>query len=68
VAVRLNAGAADDAESLRAWCRARLRREAVPERWFIVEEIPRTMQGKVNRDAVRRRLMGDRAGDGAGDR
>jgi acyl-CoA synthetase (AMP-forming)/AMP-acid ligase II len=68
VAVRLNAGAADDAESLRAWCRARLRREAVPERWFIVEEIPRTMQGKVNRDAVRRRLIGDRAGDGAGDR
>jgi acyl-CoA synthetase (AMP-forming)/AMP-acid ligase II len=68
VAVRLNPGAADDAESLRAWCRARLRREAVPERWFIVEEIPRTMQGKVNRDAVRRRLMGDRAGDGAGDR
>jgi acyl-CoA synthetase (AMP-forming)/AMP-acid ligase II len=68
VAVRLNVGAADDAESLRAWCRARLRREAVPERWFIVEEIPRTMRGKVNRDAVRRRLMGDRAGDGAGDR
>jgi acyl-CoA synthetase (AMP-forming)/AMP-acid ligase II len=68
VAVRLNAGAADDAESLRAWCRARLRREAVPEQWFIVEEIPRTMRGKVNRDAVRRRLIGDRASDGAGDR
>jgi acyl-CoA synthetase (AMP-forming)/AMP-acid ligase II len=67
VAVRLHPGAADDAESLRAWCRTRLRREAVPERWFIVEEIPRTMRGKVNRDAVRRRLIGDRASDDAVD-
>jgi acyl-CoA synthetase (AMP-forming)/AMP-acid ligase II len=62
-AVRLRPGAAGDAETLRAWCRERLRREAVPERWFIVEEIPRTMRGKVNRDAVRRHLMGNRPRD-----
>ena len=39
IAVRLNPGVAEDAESLGGWRRARLRREAVPERWFIVEEI-----------------------------
>jgi len=62
-AVRLEPGAVESAESLWAWCRERVRREAVPERWFIVDEIPRSMRGKVNRDAVRRQLMGDRTGD-----
>ena len=61
VAVRLAPGALSDVESLRAWCRERVRREAVPERWFIVEQIPRTMRGKVNRDAVRRQLIGESA-------
>jgi acyl-CoA synthetase (AMP-forming)/AMP-acid ligase II len=63
IAVRLNPGATEDAEGLRAWCRERLRREAVPERWYIVQEIPRTTRGKVNRDAVRRQLMQDRGAD-----
>jgi acyl-CoA synthetase (AMP-forming)/AMP-acid ligase II len=67
-AVRLKPGAAENAESLRAWCRQRVRREAVPERWFIVEEIPRSMRGKLNRDAVRRQLIGDRPGDDPGGR
>jgi acyl-CoA synthetase (AMP-forming)/AMP-acid ligase II len=64
-AVRLKPGAAADVEGLRAWCRERLRREAVPERWFVVEEIPRTMRGKIDRSAVRRRLVGDRPRDDA---
>jgi acyl-CoA synthetase (AMP-forming)/AMP-acid ligase II len=58
-AVRLVPGAEADVESLRAWCRDRLRREAVPERWFIVNNIPRTLRGKTDRDAVRRQLAGD---------
>jgi len=55
VAVRL-AGHAD-AVSLRDWCLARLRREAVPEKWFIVDELPQNARGKISRDAVRRMLM-----------
>jgi oxalate---CoA ligase len=55
-AVRLVDRAAADAGSLDAWCGERLRRVAVPERWFIVDVIPRNVRGKVNRDAVRRQL------------
>jgi acyl-coenzyme A synthetase/AMP-(fatty) acid ligase len=57
VAVRLDPAAAETVETLRAWCRERVRREAVPERWFAVDEIPRTDRGKVNRDFVMRRCM-----------
>jgi oxalate---CoA ligase len=56
-AVRLAKGASADPQSLQAWCRERLRRDAVPERWFIVSEIPRNARGKVSRDAVRRSLI-----------
>jgi oxalate---CoA ligase len=56
-AVRLEKHATADVHSLRAWCRNRLRRDAVPERWFIVDSIPRNSRGKVNREAVRRSLV-----------
>jgi oxalate---CoA ligase len=56
-AVCITAGAKADAELLRQWCATRLRHEAIPERWFIVDEIPRTKRGKINRDDVRQRLM-----------
>ncbi len=55
-AVCLAAGAKADAESLRQWCATRLRHEAIPERWFIVDEIPRNKRGKINREDVRQRL------------
>jgi acyl-CoA synthetase (AMP-forming)/AMP-acid ligase II len=58
VAVRLAPGATETAESLRQWCRQRVRHELVPERWFLVDEIPRTIRGKLDRDAVRRLLTG----------
>jgi acyl-CoA synthetase (AMP-forming)/AMP-acid ligase II len=64
-AVKLIAGASETPESLRAWCRARLRREAVPERWYFVDAIPRTARGKVNRDAVRRHVLKDMPNDAA---
>lgn len=64
-AVRLKEQASTDVASLQAWCRERLRREATPERWFVVEAIPRNARGKVNRDAVRRRLV-ESAGTQAG--
>jgi thioesterase domain-containing protein len=55
-AVRLKEQATADAATLQAWCRERLRREAVPERWFMVDSIPRNARGKVNRAAVRQQL------------
>src|SRR5262249_46990254 len=55
-AVRLKEGAAAESAAIQRWCRGRLRREAVPERWFMVDAIPRSARGKVNRDAVRRQL------------
>jgi acyl-CoA synthetase (AMP-forming)/AMP-acid ligase II/thioesterase domain-containing protein len=52
--VRLAKDARANQESLRAWCRDRLRQGAIPDRWFFVDEIPRNARGKVNRDVVRR--------------
>lgn len=52
-AIRLKEGAAATAEELREWCRSRLRREAVPEHWYFVSEIPRNARGKVAREQVR---------------
>jgi acyl-CoA synthetase (AMP-forming)/AMP-acid ligase II len=53
VAIRLADGATASPLALQSWCLQHLRREAVPERWFIVDAIPRTGNGKVSRDAVR---------------
>ena len=40
-AVRLKQGAREDPKGLQSWCLERVRREAVPESWFFVSEIPR---------------------------
>jgi oxalate---CoA ligase len=52
-AIRLKEEASEDPKSLQSWCLKRIRREAVPESWFFVSEIPRNARGKVSRDAVR---------------
>jgi len=36
-------------DELREWCLQYLVKEKVPERWFILDEIPKTDRGKVNR-------------------
>ncbi|MDZ4735224.1 MAG: class I adenylate-forming enzyme family protein [Rhodospirillaceae bacterium] len=51
-AVRLTDGARDDATALRAWAADRLRHELVPEKWFILADIPKTDRGKVSRRIV----------------
>ena len=38
---------------LKQWCLERIRRDCVPERWFVVSEIPKTDRGKINRARVR---------------
>jgi acyl-coenzyme A synthetase/AMP-(fatty) acid ligase len=53
VAVRLANGANETAASLKAWCETRIRRPAIPERWYFVDEIPRTARGKINREQIR---------------
>jgi len=58
-AVRLAPGENMNIETLQHWCATRLRREAIPERWFVVDKLPRNERGKINRDAVRRLLAGD---------
>jgi acyl-CoA synthetase (AMP-forming)/AMP-acid ligase II len=58
-AIRLVEGAVETPQSLRAWCETRLRREAIPERWFIVRDLPHNARGKIDRNAVRRMLVKD---------
>lgn len=65
-AIRLKNGASANPQSLQAWCLQRVRREVVPERWFIVSEIPRTARGKVSRDVVRRMLLKEPVADETG--
>lgn len=57
-AVKRRDGSSLDGPTLRAWCLERLRRDATPERWYFVEDIPKTSRGKLRRDDVRRRLTG----------
>jgi acyl-CoA synthetase (AMP-forming)/AMP-acid ligase II len=57
VAVREVDGAGLDAVKLRKWCAERIKRESVPERWFMVAEIPKTDRGKVNREVVREHCL-----------
>ncbi|MGZ5944024.1 MAG: class I adenylate-forming enzyme family protein [Isosphaeraceae bacterium] len=49
--------AADDAtlRRLYEWTRLHLAKHQVPQRWYIVDEIPRTSRGKVNRSTVAQR-------------
>jgi acyl-CoA synthetase (AMP-forming)/AMP-acid ligase II len=40
---------------LQEWCATYLSRDQLPRRWYVLDEIPRTSRGKVNREAVARR-------------
>ena len=54
VAVAVRAVSDEVAPSeLRHWCSERIRPDCVPERWFMVAEIPKTDRGKINRANVR---------------
>lgn len=46
-----------DISPFRAWTAERIRQECVPEHWFVVQEIPKTDRGKLNRERVRRFCM-----------
>lgn len=53
VAIEPAPGATADLAALEAWCRARIRKTCVPDRWYIIPALPRTDRGKLNRHAVR---------------
>lgn len=55
-AVVLRDGEITDDE-LAAHCRDRLARHQVPERWFVVDELPMTPSGKVQKFALREQLL-----------
>jgi oxalate---CoA ligase len=59
-AVRFKSGMSETSESLTLWCRERIRRAAVPERWYFVSELPRTPRGKMRRNEVYSTLAGER--------
>jgi oxalate---CoA ligase len=44
--------------ALKEWMAIRLARHQMPRRWYLVDEIPRTSRGKVNRSAVAARCAG----------
>lgn len=52
VAVTSGDGSELNPRALGRWCAERLAREKIPSRWFVVDEIPKTDRGKVNRDNV----------------
>lgn len=63
-AVRRVDGARATQADLRAWCAERIRREAVPEAWYLLDAIPKTDRGKLNREQVRRHCIEQSEGQG----
>jgi len=53
IALALKDGAAFTQSDFRAWCGERIRTECIPERWFVLPDIPKTDRGKLNRDTVK---------------
>ncbi len=41
-----------DLKEIKEWCAERLVREKLPDKWFVLDEIPKTDRGKVQRDHV----------------
>lgn len=53
MAVVLSDGSDAAIASLHAWMKGHLAEHKLPARWWLLEAIPRTSRGKINRDAVR---------------
>jgi hypothetical protein len=55
VAAVLDARSDEALAELYAWCAQHLAAHQLPSGWYLVDEIPRTSRGKINREAVARR-------------
>lgn len=53
MAVVLNDTRDDAIRGLHSWMKTHLAEHKMPSRWWVVEAIPRTSRGKINRDAVK---------------
>ena len=53
MAVVLGDQSAPVIRSLHAWMKSHLAEHKMPVRWWVVDEIPRTSRGKINREAVK---------------
>lgn len=58
IAVVLSACDAPTLRDLYTWSRSHLAKHKVPNRWYLLDEIPRTSRGKVNRSFVAGRCAG----------
>ena len=52
IAVVLDPAGGDSLSRLQDWCATYLARHQMPQRWYLLDEIPRSSRGKVNREAV----------------
>ena len=53
MAVVLNDTKDDAIRGLHAWMKTHLAEHKLPSRWWVIDAIPRTSRGKINRDAVK---------------
>jgi acyl-CoA synthetase (AMP-forming)/AMP-acid ligase II len=53
IAVVLNNQEDSTIRALYSWMKSHLAEHKMPVRWWVVDEIPRTSRGKINRDAVK---------------
>ena len=58
IAIVLNRRDDETIRALHQWMTAHLAEHKLPGRWWIVDEIPRTSRGKINRDAVNAACIG----------
>src|SRR5258705_4690773 len=54
IALVLDSSTDDVLERLQQWCAQHLAVHQLPQRWYLLDEIPRTSRGKVNRELVAR--------------
>ncbi len=52
IAVVLDPPGDDSLRRLQDWCSTYLARHQLPQRWYVLDEIPRSSRGKVNREAI----------------
>ena len=58
IAIVLNKRDDETVRALHKWMTVHLAEHKLPSRWWIVDEIPRTSRGKINRDAVNAACIG----------
>ena len=52
VGVAIKIDKKENLDKIKKWCSDRLIKEKLPERWFVLDEIPKSDRGKINRDNV----------------